>query len=158
MSTGYKVLVLGHLVCVIGALGALGYNGLYLTLARRRSAETAVGVLEVNSQVSGLGELLFYAAFIFGLAAVGASNSVWKFSQAWVSIAFVVFLVEVGIIHGWIRRHQRAFVRTAAGGPPEVAALDSLERRIALGWGAFNVLALVLIYLMVFKPGAPGGG
>jgi hypothetical protein len=164
MSTGYQVLVMLHLLCVIGGFGAVAYNGLYVTLARRR-ASGGGAVLEVNMVVSGLAELLIYAALLFGVGAVAASHSTVKFSNGWVSGAFAVYLVDIGILHGWIRPQQRRYAVTAtaleaaapsAGGaaPPEVALLTRLERRVALGWAVFNVLVVVAVYFMVFKPGS----
>jgi len=161
VSTGYKVLVLLHLVCVIAGFGGLAYNGLYLLLSRRRSG--AAAVLEMNRLVSSLAELLIYASFLFGIAAVGASRSHWKFSQAWVAAAFGLFLAIVALLHAWIRPNQHRYhslvaklSATPAGAAEQadLVRLEPLERRIAVGWGAFNVGVLVVIYLMVFKPGA----
>lgn len=163
MGTVYHLLVVGHLLCVVGGFGSLAYNGLYLSLARRQGAAGA-GVLAVNRQVSGLAELLVYAAFLFGVAAVGASGGRWSFAQAWVAAAFALFVVAIGILHGWVRRLQRAYlalmeqvsVSTPAGGAssPEVARLSGLEKRISLGWGAFNVVVIAVVFLMAFKPGS----
>ncbi len=36
--------------------------------------------------------------------------------------------------------------------PPQMAEMDQLYRRIGIGMGAFNVLLLGALYLMVFKP------
>jgi hypothetical protein len=87
-----------------------------------------------------------------------------KFSDAWVSAAFGVYLVDLGVLHGWIRRHQRTYagvVRRLEALEPEatasradVEALRSLERRVALGWAVFNVLVVGAVFLMVFKPGS----
>jgi uncharacterized membrane protein len=154
-----------HLLCVIGGFGAVAYNALYISLAQRRPGATgASAVLEVNTLVSGLAELLIYAALLFGIGAVTASNSTVKFSQAWVSAAFAVYLVDIAILHGWIRRYQRRYTVVArqvedagpAPGtrPPELLELEGLERRVALGWGVFNVLVVGAVYLMVFKPGS----
>jgi uncharacterized membrane protein len=164
VSTGYRILVMLHLLCVIGGFGAVAYNGLYVSLAQRRpGAAGSSAVLEVNTLVSGLAELLIYAALVFGVGAVTASNSQIKFSQGWVSAAFAVYLVDIAILHGWIRRYQRRYTavvrlvedaRPAPGTRPlEVAELEILERRVALGWGVFNLLVVAAIYLMVFKPG-----
>ena len=169
MSTGYNVLVLLHLVCVIGGFGSLAYNGLYLSLARRRGPDAA-GLVEVNRLVSALAELLVYGAVLFGLAAVGASpkdpvthKHLFSFTQTWVWLAFVLYIVAVGLLHGFIRPRQRRYATTMAeltaipanpsGAPPQVAVLDGLEKRIGLGWGMFNIVVLVVVYLMVFKPG-----
>lgn len=63
MSTGYRILVMLHLLCVIGGFGAVAYNALYLSLAQRRPGAAGAGaILEVNTLVSGLAELLVVAA------------------------------------------------------------------------------------------------
>jgi len=165
VSTGYQILVMLHLICVIGGFGAVAYNGLYVSLAQRRpGAIGSSAVLEVNTLVSGLAELLIYAALVFGVGAVTASNSQVKFSQGWVSAAFALYLVDIGILHAWIRRFQRHYTAllrqveeaSATGGvrPPQVAALAALEKRVALGWGVFNLIVVAAVYLMVFKPGS----
>jgi uncharacterized membrane protein len=162
VGTAYNVLVFFHLICVIGGFGALAYNGLYLNLSRRRGP-AAAAVLDVNRQVSGLGELLVYGVFIFGIAAIGASHSHYKFSQGWVSAALALYVVVIGILHGMIRPAQRerdAAVAelqqapaVAGTRPPGVARVDALDRRISIGWGLFNVIVIVVVYLMAFKPG-----
>ena len=187
VSTTYRILVMAHLLCVVGGFGALAYNGLFLTLARRRG-NPGMAAIEINAQVSGFAEFLVYGVFLFGIAAVATSSSKWGFGQAWVSAAFALFIVAVGVLHGMIRPSQRRFVSLAtslaempapsaarsgalpAGGPrdgtpgntgggpadrsADVAQLNGLERRISLGWGLFNLIVVVVIYLMVFKPGA----
>ncbi len=163
MSTGFKVLVFLHLVCVIGGFGAVAYNALYMNLAQRRAGGGTGAILEVNGLVSGLAELLIYAALLFGVGAVTASNSVIKFSDAWVSAAFAIYLVDLGILHGWIKRHQRSYAEIVKrlenpGDEPadreaDVGRLLNLEKRVGFGWGAFNLLVVAAIYLMVFKPG-----
>lgn len=163
MSAAFKVLVLLHLLCVIGGFGAVSYNALYMSLAQRRqNGRTAGGIIEVNVLVSGLAELLIYAAFVFGIGAVSASHSVFKFSQAWVAASMAVFLVDIGILHGWIRPHQRHYQALAleaekvpAGEiPPQFVTMQALEKQVSLGWGVFNILVAVVVYLMVFKPGS----
>jgi uncharacterized membrane protein len=165
VSTGYRILVMLHLICVIGGFGAVAYNGLYVSLAQRRpGARGSSAVMEVNTLVSGLAELLIYAALVFGVGAVTASNSQVKFSQGWVSAAFALYLVDIGILHGWIRRFQRHYTAqlselehasvTPGSRPPQLATLVALEKRVALGWGVFNLIVVAAVYLMVFKPGS----
>jgi uncharacterized membrane protein len=165
MSTGFKILVLLHVLCVIGGFGAVAYNGLYLTLAQQRPAGGTGAVLEINKMVSGLAEILIYAALLFGIGAVATSHSSVKFSDAWVSAAFGVYFVIIGILHGWIRPNQRRHAevvqrletpanRTEEETRKEVGLLKSYERRTGLGWGVFNVLVIGAVYLMVFQPGS----
>jgi uncharacterized membrane protein len=159
VGTGYDILLLLHLLCAIGGFGYLAYSGLTLTIGRRRGA--AIGTLEVSMQVGGLAELLVYGAFLFGVAAVGASKA-WGFGQAWVWISMGLYLVAIGILHGVIRRNQREYTTLAkeiasSEGPvpgASVRRVEALERRIVGGWGAFNVLVVAVLALMVFRPGA----
>lgn len=163
MGTVYNVLFVAHLVCVIGGFGGLAYSGLYLALASRRGPD-ALAVVDVNRQVGQLAELLVYAAFLLGLALIRSSHAMWSFSQAWVPIAVVLFVVAISVLHGLIRPAQRRY-RTVAEAltavtvpyesvvPPEVATLDGLARRISVGWATFDLVAVGIVVLMVFKPG-----
>lgn len=154
-----------HLLCVIGGFGAVAYNALYISLAHRRPGASGTGaILEVNTLVSGLAELLIYAALVFGIGAVTASQSQVRFSQGWVSAAFAIYLVDIAILHGWIRPHQRRYTEIArqvesmdpspGTRPLELTVMEGLEKQVALGWAMFNILVVVAVYLMVFKPGS----
>ena len=163
MGTGFHVLELLHVVCVIAGFGGLAFNALYMSLAQRRPTGGTSAVLEVNRMVSGLAEALIYAAVLFGIGAVGASHKHITFRDAWVEAALVVAVVDIGILHGWIRPNQRHYaeVVTALEKPAgagvsrdeEVAALRSYEKKVGLGWGVFNVLVIGAVYLMTFQPG-----
>lgn len=163
MGTGFNILVLLHVLCVIGAFGGLGYNALYMSLAQRRQGGGTSAVLEVNRMVSGLAEALLYAAVLFGIGAVGASHKRIGFGDAWVSAALAVAVVDIGILHGWIRPNQRRYAAvverleapatSGSSRDEDVAALGSYEKRVGFGWGVFNVLVIGAVYLMVFQPG-----
>ena len=163
MGTGFKVLVFFHVLCVVGGFGALAYNGLYVSLAQRRPAGGTSAVLEVNRMVSGLAEILIYAAVLFGIGAVGASHKTISFGDAWVSAALAVAVVDIGILHGWIRPNQRrysAVVQKLETPAPEdeprqaeLGELRAYETRVGLGWGVFNLLVVGALYLMIFQPG-----
>ena len=163
MGTGFHVLVLLHVLCVIAGFGGLAFNALYMSLAQRRPAGGTSAVIEVNRMVSGLAEALVYAAVLFGIGAVGASHKHIGFGDAWVSAGLAVAVAAVGVLHGWIRPNQRRYATVvgqleapAAAGADreeEVAALRTYEKRVGFGWGAFNVLVIGIVYLMVFQPG-----
>ena len=107
MGTTFEILVLLHVLCAIGGFGAVAYSGLYTSLASRHSNGGTSAVLEVNRLISGLAEMLIYAALLFGIGAVAASHSTIKFSSPWVSAAFGVYLVDIALLHAWIRPSQR---------------------------------------------------
>jgi len=162
-GTGFEILVLLHVLCVIGGFGALAYNGLYLTLAQQRPGGGTSAVLDVNRLVSVLGELLVYASFLFGVGAVAASGSSIRFGDPWVSAAIGVYAALVGIVHGWLRPNQRRHAEVvnrletpgevAGGRDADVALLKALERKVGAGWAVFDALVIGAAYLMVFRPG-----
>jgi uncharacterized membrane protein len=162
MGTVYKLLVAAHLICVVGGFGGLGYNALYLSLAQRRRGGGTAAVLEVNRMVSGLAEVLLYGVALFGIGAVAASHHLVKFSDAWISAALGLFVVAVGLLHGWIRPNQRRYSAVVGrleapaveGGDrtSDLAALSSYEKRVGLGWGVFNVVFIAALMVMVFQP------
>ena len=163
MGTGFHVLELLHVICVVAGFGGLAFNALYMSLAQRRPKGGTSAVLEVNRMVSGLAEALIYAAILFGIGTVAASHKHIGFGDAWVSAALAVAVVDVGILHGWIRPNQRRYAHVVArletpaaegvSRDGDVASLHSYEKRVGLGWGAFNVLVIGALYLMTFQPG-----
>lgn len=107
-------------------------------------------------------EYLLYAVFVTGILVSLTSKSAWQLSQSWLSVAMLLYLVEIGLLHGVLHRAERDYrallirVNTPAAAPPaddETRQLYQLEQRIRLGWGAFDVIFLVVLYLMVFTPG-----
>jgi uncharacterized membrane protein len=160
----FKFLLLLHIACAVLGFGGLAFNGYYLVRARRLGGTQAARVLEANADVSRIAEILVYAVFVLGLLLVATSKSAYKFSKGWLSAAMVLYLIDLGVLHGFIRRSQRRFTElsqqvngsvtlTETGRPAEVSELTQLEQRISLGWAVFDVVFLIVIYLMVFKPG-----
>jgi uncharacterized membrane protein len=163
----YRVILFLHVACAIGGFGALAWNGLYLVWARRKGGAAEASALDLNGDVSRIAEFLIYAVFILGILVAVTSKThgvmVWKFSQGWLSAAMALYIVDLGVLHGFIRRNQKEYRRlvgqltgTAAPAgstrPPQVAQLDQLQQRINLGWGVFNVIVLVILWLMLFGP------
>jgi uncharacterized membrane protein len=157
----YRLVLLLHILCAAVGFGALAFNGLVRSRARHLDAETELVVLEENAFITRAGEYLIYGVLIFGLLTGLTSQSQWQFSQTWLSLSMLLYLIELGLLHAVIHRAEReyeALLRRVNAAPPgehtpEVAQLERLERRISGGWGGFNVIFLVILYLMVFTPG-----
>ena len=84
-------------------------------------------------------------AGFFGLAMVGMSDKVYKFSQAWVSFALLLWIVQVALFIFGILPAQRK----AAAGDAEAA------RRLPMFTGMIHLVLLILLYLMIWRPGSP---
>jgi uncharacterized membrane protein len=157
----YRLLLLLHILTAILGFGAVAFNGLYRNRARQRGGAAELVMLEENGYITHLAEYLMYAVFLFGLAVAATSKSYWEFSQSWLSLAMLLYIIEIGLLHGLIHRAERQYksmlesVNTAVttGRTSEVSQLEQLEQRIRLGWAGFDVIFLLILYLMVFTPG-----
>lgn len=78
-----------------------------------------------------------------GILLILLSDEVWEFSQGWISGAFAVWIVMNGILHAFLLPAERKY----AGGD------HSVEQRIQIGGMALTVLFIVMLYLMIWKPG-----
>jgi uncharacterized membrane protein len=152
-----------HIGCALLGFGGLAYNGIYLLHAHHQTPAARAAIIEANRDVSRVAEILVYAVFVLGVAVVASSKKVVSFSVGWLSAAMVLYLVDIGFLHGFIRRMQKQYtglleqvngtVRVAGSPPPaEVVELNRLEQRISFGWIAFDIVFLIVLYLMVFKP------
>jgi|1186.fasta_scaffold14747_3 hypothetical protein len=165
----YKFVLVLHILCAIIGFGAVFLNGLYgaQIKARMQSGRPAeaIGIFEANVFVSRIGEYFIYAVFILGFAVLGLSDSVWKFSQTWVWLSIVLYLIAIGLSHAVLQpavRRMGVLMHEMAGGPPpsggpppQVAEMGELGKRVGAVGPVLDIILIVILFLMVFKPGGP---
>jgi uncharacterized membrane protein len=161
----YKILLLLHIVTVVVGFGSVALNGVYAARAKKAGGREGVAVAEANTWVSEkVAEPFIYAVPIFGILLVVWSKDVYGFDQAWISLSFLLYIVGLAVAHAVVRpgaRRMNALTAQLAaspgaspsGPPPEVAEVEALEKRLALGGAVLNVLVVVIIILMIWKPG-----
>jgi uncharacterized membrane protein len=159
----YKTLLVLHILTAIVGLGAVMLNGIYAAQAARRPGAPGRAVSEANFAVSSIGEYFIYAIPVFGILLVLASDKAWKFSQTWIWLALLVYVVAIGISHAiLIPGHKRVNAllaemeqvpATAGGPPPQAAELESLGKRMAAAGATLNVFVVIFLILMIWKPG-----
>ncbi len=115
----YEVFLVLHLVTVIAGFGSIALDGAYRGLAPR-----------VGKDGPSASEWLVYAVPVTGLLVVLVSEDRWQFSQAWISLSFLLYIVAIGVMHAGRRRNPGATTATV------------------------NLLVLAVVVLMVTKPGA----
>jgi uncharacterized membrane protein len=145
-STLFGIFLLLHLLAVIVAF-APAFVSPFLSARSKKEGhplEPAIaGKLAQNTQqVHGPALVL---AGIFGFAMIGTSKQAFKFSQAWVSGAMAIWIVMIGIVFGLIGPAER---KLAAGD-------TDAEKKLSMFGGIMHLLLLVVLILMVFKPGFP---
>jgi uncharacterized membrane protein len=159
----YKVLLVLHILSVVVGIGAVMLNGVYAAQAQKWPGTPGRAVSEANLAVSQIAEKVIYLIPIFGILLVLTSDDAWGFDQTWIWLSILIYVAAVGVAHAVLTPGQRrinALLQEmesspppAGGAPPQVAQIQELGKRQAMA-GMFNDLAVVvLIALMIWKPG-----
>lgn len=144
MDTPYKIVLFLHILCVMAAFAPTFVHPFIVTQVKSLdpvARDRVMGFLGANGRRFFAPALIL--AGLFGFALQGMSDSVIEFDQTWFWLAIVIWVVMIGLVHGVAMPAERAM---AAGN-------ESAESRIAAAGIALTVLMLVMLYLMVFKPG-----
>lgn len=170
-DTPYRVVLLLHILTAIIGFGAVFLNALYGRAAERRKGVEGLAIAETNYDVSQMAGYFIYAVPVFGILLLlmsdtGSGNSAYKFSQAWISASFLLYIVGLGLSHGVLRpnvKKMHALMRElvaappasgAAGGrPPQVDEIEQRARTVGTTSAVLNLLLVVILYLMIWKPG-----
>ncbi len=152
----YQLVLVLHILAVIIGFGGMFISGFYGNEARNRPGREGLAVAETTMKVTGLiPTMAVYAVPVLGILLILLSDDTWKFSQAWVSMSFVVYIVLMGLATGVqvpAIRKMLALRAGADGGP--TAEMAALGKKVATVSGIVNVLWVVAVFLMVFKPGS----
>jgi hypothetical protein len=163
----YKLLLVLHILCAIVGFGAVFLNGLYGRQIQKRQGREGLAIYEANFGVSAIGQYFIYAVFVFGFLLVLSSDDVWEFKQTWIWLAMALYVVGLGVSHGVLLpavKRMGVLMREMVdagppppgappGPPPQVAELTALGPRVGASSAFLNVLVVVLLALMVWKPG-----
>ncbi len=161
----YKLLLLLHIIAAIVGFGGVLLNGIYAAQARQRPGPAGRAITEANYSVSKIAEMFIYAVPVLGLAAMGLSDGAWEFSQTWIWLSLVLYVVGMGISHGVMFPGTRRIIEllremeaAPAGGvpsggpPPQVAQLEATGKRLTMGSMVLNLILVAIIALMIWKP------
>ena len=164
-DTPYRVVLLLHILTAIIGFGAVFLNALYGRAAERRKGAEGLAIAEANYDVSQVAEYFIYAVPVFGILLVLMSDDVIEFSEAWISASFVLYILGLGLSHGVLRpnvKKMQALMRemvtgtaagSSAGRPPQVDEMEQRARIVGITGAALNLLVVILLYLMIWKPG-----
>ena len=164
----YNVILVLHLMAVIAGFGPTLLAGVFGAKAKARGGIQGQAIAETQFEVLGTWcQWFIYSVPITGILLVLLSEDVWKFSQAWISFSFLLYIVALGISHAIhipnIRRMNELMAELTAGPagggggqggpPPQVAELEQRGKRAAALGGLLNLILVILIALMIWKPG-----
>jgi uncharacterized membrane protein len=167
----YNVVLLLHILAAIVGFGGVFLNGIYGAEAKNRRGPEGLAVAKANFRVSWIAEWFIYAVPIFGFALIGMSDDVIEFGDTWIWLSILLYVVGLGVSHGVLMRNVKrmhvlmeelvgmgpppaAAGAPAGGPPPQAAELEQRGKTVGMAGAFLNVLLVVMVYLMVFKPGA----
>lgn len=167
-STGYDIVKSLHILAAIIGFGAVFFNALYGFKAKEKRGAEAAFLAHTVYDMSKIAEYFIYAVFILGFAALGMSDDAWKFSQTWVWLSVLLYLVGIGLSHAIVIPNARAMNALldelaagpppagagapAGGPPPQALELEERGKRQAMVSMILDVLLVVIVFLMVMKP------
>lgn len=139
-STGYKVMLLLHILAVIVAFAPLWLAPVLLRLTAGGDKAAADG-LDVSILRFSLPGLALAGVLGFGL--VGMSDKEFTMSAPWVSTAVILWIILIAVLAVVARPAIRAFRDGDA----------SARGKIMMSTGIGHLILVVMLYLMIFKPG-----
>ena len=143
-SGAYNAVLFLHILSVVVAFAPAVVNpltGPRIYKADEGAGQRFSGVSAANSRQIYLPALGLVG--ILGFALVGISDQAWKFSDPWVFISALLWLVIAGIVGAVIVPGEKQM----AGGD------RAAESKVAAAGGIATLLFLVVLFLMVVKPG-----
>lgn len=164
----YDLVLVLHLIAVIVGFGTFFLNGVYGAQAKANQGPAGLAITRATQKVAEIADYFVYAVFVTGILLVILSDEVIPFSDPWVSLSMLLYIVGVALSHAALRPAVKRMITLqdelvaagpppagAAGGPPpQVGEIEDLGKRVALIGAVLHVVVVVVIFLMVFKPGA----
>jgi uncharacterized membrane protein len=143
-DTGYNIVLLLH---ILTAFVAFAPAFVHPFIAEQSKQLGINGHRHVYGFLVQNGRRIYLPALIvtglLGFALAGMSSDVYKLSQGWMIASIIVWIAINGLLHAVVSPGEGAVQ----------SGDDSAEARVAVGGMAVTVLFLVMLYLMVFKPG-----
>jgi len=162
----YKLLLVLHILAAIIGFGSVFLAGVFASKAQARGGREGLAVTEVLVDVAEhWSEWFIYAVPLLGIGLILVSDDVWKFSQTWISMSFLLYIIALGLSHGVhfpnLKRMNALGAELVAGGPapagggppPQVAELEARGKRAGPVGAVLNLLMVAILFLMIWKPG-----
>ena len=162
----YKLVLFLHIACAIVGFGGVVLNGLYGFYAKNRRGEGGLAIVETNFAVSEVCAKFIYAVPVFGFLLVWLSDGVWAFRQTWLWLALVIYAGALGLSHGVMKPTVKRMIvlmkemisvpvggSAPAGPPPQAKEMAELGQTAGITGAALNAALVVVLILMIWKPG-----
>ena len=131
ISTGYRILGALHVLAVVIAFGPQFF---YPSLQRAGAGQT-VAKLHLRLAFPAL-----VIVWVLGMGMVGMSDDIWEIGQTWILLSLIGWVILMAVSWFMIR-------------PALTDTGPAAQGRMGAGIGITHLLLVVVLFLMVFKPG-----
>lgn len=163
----YQIIFFLHVLSAIIGFGTVFLNGIYGQQATTRRNAEGAAIGQATLAVSNVAEIFIYAVFVTGLIMGIMADEPVSLGDLWLSMAMLLFIVGIGISHGVLRpslKKLNALIDTTGNDGQSVDAgtqgpatremqFDALNKKVGAAGAALNILVIVILYLMIWKPG-----
>jgi len=169
-ETLYRLFLFLHLAAVIVGFGSTFVFPVLGAKAKKLGATDPKASYAISHAAFEAGKILgspfIYASGAFGVVLVLLGDPVYKFSQTWISVAFVLFigaaLVAIFLHAPNLKAMDELseklasgnFTPTQGGPPQEVAELAERGGKAGMYGGILHLLWLLMMIDMIWKPGS----
>jgi len=152
----YKTIEVLHILAAIIGFGGMFIAAFYGNEARNRPGPEGLAIEETILKVTGLvPTMAVYTVPVLGILLILFSDDTWKFSQAWISLSFVLYIALVVLaVAVQVPTIRKIVALKAQGGSGTYDEMRRLGKTVATVGGIVNLLWVATLFLMVFKPGA----
>jgi hypothetical protein len=151
-STAYKLVFVLHILSVVIGFGTVALAGIHARVALDNVGPVGGAIARASTKAITVAEWFIFSVPVWGILLIVLSDKVFTFSQAWVSASFLLYLIGLGLALGFLRPGTKKF-DVAVGDPARAEEAEKLGKSLAIVGGITNLLWVVVIFLMVFKPG-----
>jgi hypothetical protein len=162
LSNTFKVLLVLHILSAIVGIGGVVLNGLYTAQAQKWQGPPGRAISEANYAVTSVAEKVIYVIPVFGILLVLASDDFIKFSDTFVWLSLVLFVIAIGISHSLLIPGHRKInglllemeqgPAPVGGPPPQVAQIQALGQRQGATAMVLDLILVAILCLMIWQP------
>ena len=151
----YQLVLVLHILSAIIGFGGMFIAGFYGNEARNLPGREGLAVATTTLKVTGrIPTVAVCAVPILGILLILLSDDLWKFSEAWISLSFLLYFVLMGLATGLQVPTIRKMVAMRAGADgAQSLEMQAMGKKVATVSAVVNVLWVIILFLMVFKPG-----
>lgn len=143
-DTPYNIVLFLHILSALVAFSPAFVNPVLSVFGRKEAPQILAPLAGLQAKATTSIYLpALVLAGVLGVGMIMMSDDIYKFSQMWVSIAFLGWIAVGCVVLFGILPAEKALVAGDA----------AAEKKISMFGGIGHLLLAVVLYAMVFKPG-----